>query len=301
MSDTHLVVFITGATVGLGRLTAKKCIGAGHTVIITGRTEEKLKDARQWILKDTPQYENNLHGLVMDLLDTPSMKRAVEKLGTLGLPAIDVIVHNAGGTRREFSQIHGYESTVYMNAVAPLLLNQMLLPFIEKSQHPTKRIIFIASQIHNPEINGGGGGESRKIPKDVQLEDFKGSQKTWDSMKYYKMSKLAVIWIAFSLAKKYPSIKTIAICPGFVPTTELARNSSYVLRVAMKYAISKFNFATSEDESTDFYMFHITNPDIKTGSYYEKKEPATPSEDALNITKQEKFYQLAEKTVQDNM
>ncbi|KAI8076469.1 uncharacterized protein B0P05DRAFT_545971 [Gilbertella persicaria] len=298
MSNNHLIIFITGATVGLGRLAAKKCLQLGHTVIITGRSEEKLKDAKQWILKDLqPEHEKNLHGVVMDLLDTPSMKKAVETVGSL-VPSIDVIVHNAGGTRREFSQIQKIESTVYMNAVAPLYLNQLLLPLIEKSQHPSKRIIFIASQIHNPEINGGGGGESRKIPKDVHIDDLAGDKKSWDSMKYYKMSKLAVIWGAFALAERYPSIKIVAICPGFVPTTELARNSSYVLRVAMKYAISKFNFATSEEDSTDFYISHITNPDLKTGTYYEKTKVATPSVDALNKTKQEEFYQLAEKTMQ---
>jgi NAD(P)-dependent dehydrogenase (short-subunit alcohol dehydrogenase family) len=294
------VVFITGATVGLGRLAAKKCIDLGHTVIITGRSEQKIKDARDWIVKDSPQYDSNLYGVLMDLNDLSSIQQAVKTFETFSLPAIDVLVHNAGGTLTEFKQIHGqFEQTVFMNAVAPLYLNELLLPYVQKSQHANRRILFVVSMLHDPANVGGGGGPETRIPDSVEMKDLAGDKSTWNSMRFYKLSKLAVVWNVYALAERYPDIPIIAFCPGFVPTTELARNSSYVLKLALKYVISRFHFATSEQESTDDYVYYITASDIKTGEYYQKRKISTSSKDSLDKAKREVYYELAIKTAHE--
>ncbi|KAI8087647.1 uncharacterized protein B0P05DRAFT_531759 [Gilbertella persicaria] len=292
MSNNNLIILITGASTGLGRLTAKKCLQSGHIVIITGRSEQRIKEAKQWILQDSsPQHESRLHGITMDLLDVASMKKAVQVLGTL-VSSIDVIVHNAGGLNPKFSQTYNFEDTVFMNAVAPLYLNQLLLPFIEKSQHPLKRIIFVASQIHNAEINDGTG-ELRNISEDVQLDELTGNKETWDTVKYYRLSKLALIWGVLALIPQLESTKVILMCPGYVPTTDLARHSRHLVDKDVDSP-----HATSQDESTDAYIYLITSPDIKSGSYYRKKELTSVSNDALNKRKQQEFYQLVQKAIQ---
>jgi NAD(P)-dependent dehydrogenase (short-subunit alcohol dehydrogenase family) len=295
------VIFITGATVGLGRLASKKCIDLGHTVIITGRSEQKIKDARDWILKDSPQCDSNLYGVLLDLNDLSSIKQAVKSFETFNLPAIDVLVHNAGGTLTEFKQVHGqFEQTVFMNAVAPLYLNELLMPYVQKSQHANRRILFVVSMLHDPTNVGGGGGPETRVPDSVEMKDLAGDKTTWHSMRFYKTSKLAVVWDVYALAERYPNIPIVAFCPGFVPSTDLVRNSSFVLKLALKYVISRFHFATSEEESTDDYVYYITTTsDIKSGEYYQKRKISASSKDSLDKTKREAYYELAIKTIHD--
>ncbi|KAL9550638.1 hypothetical protein PS6_005440 [Mucor atramentarius] len=288
------IVFITGATVGLGRLTAKKLIDLGHKVIISGRSEKKLKDAYTFILADSPQHKENLYSVTLDLIDLKSIKDAVEKIESFGF-GVDVLVNNAGGTLTKFQQTNpGIEDTIFMNAVGPLYLTKLLVPMIEKSQHPNKR-----SSIHDPNSKGGGNNEATKIPHDVDIQTIIKDKAHWESMKYYKLSKLASLWDAFLIADKYPQITTIVFCPGFVPTTDLIRNSGYLVRMTLKYAISKFNFTTSEQDATDGYLYYITTPgsNLKSGGYYEKKQESTPSDDALNKAKQQEFWDLAMQSI----
>ncbi|KAI8647361.1 hypothetical protein BD408DRAFT_141186 [Parasitella parasitica] len=298
-NNSKETVFITGATLGLGRLTAKKLINLGHKVIISGRSEKKINDAYSFILADAPQNKENLYSVVLDLIDLKSVKAAIEKVESLGF-AIDVLVNNAGGTRTEFKQTNeGIEDTIFMNAVGPLYLTKLMIPLIEQSQHPNKRILFVGSSIHDPNSKGGGNNQATKIPHDVDIQTVIKDKNHWDSMKYYKLSKLASLWDAYLITDRYPHLTTIVFCPGFVPTTDLIRNSSYMVRLALKYAISKLNFTTSEDDSTDDYIFYITTPgtNLKSGGYYEKKQESKPSDDALNKAKQQEFWNLAMKSI----
>ena len=45
------VIYITGASAGIGYATAELCLKKGATVIITGRDNENLKNAEKKLLK----------------------------------------------------------------------------------------------------------------------------------------------------------------------------------------------------------------------------------------------------------
>ena len=45
------VIYITGASAGIGYATAKLCLQKGATVIITGRNKDNLDDAQKELLK----------------------------------------------------------------------------------------------------------------------------------------------------------------------------------------------------------------------------------------------------------
>ncbi|KAI8973531.1 hypothetical protein BDF20DRAFT_914959 [Mycotypha africana] len=297
--SSKLIILITGATSGLGRLAAKKCLNLGHTVIITARTEDKLKNAKEWILKDASlPMKDKLYGLLLDLQDLKTVQTVVDELHNFNLPAIDVVVHNAGCTCTTFTQVNGcIETTVFINAVAPLYLNRLLMPFLEKSQCPGKRILFVASSLHDSKVRGGGRGEEDRIPDNVTLADIAGDEQGWHSMKYYKISKLAVVWNMYALSERISSdIPVIAFCPGFVPGTELIRHSNFFMRFVLKYIISNFSFTTTEDDATNDYVHYITS-DIQSASYYQKKQVSSPSADALDKTKQQAYWELANKTI----
>ncbi len=91
MSSSIKTVLITGATAGIGRMTALHLAKLGHHVIASGRKVvelAKLKEEAGSLSLDT---------LVMDVTSATSIALAVETVSTLtGGKGVDVLVNNAG-------------------------------------------------------------------------------------------------------------------------------------------------------------------------------------------------------------
>lgn len=81
-------VFITGATSGFGKATAKRFDAEGWQTVISGRRGERL-DALKTELK------NPSHSIVLDVRDKDAVLAAVDALPAEFSP-IDVLVNNAG-------------------------------------------------------------------------------------------------------------------------------------------------------------------------------------------------------------
>lgn len=82
-------ILITGGGTGIGFSIAKKCIDEGATVLITGRTESKLKEAKIKIGSD------HLKTLVWDQSIVSQCQHNIEKSTRLLGGEIDVLVNNA--------------------------------------------------------------------------------------------------------------------------------------------------------------------------------------------------------------
>lgn len=86
------VAFITGASKGIGRATARVLSEEGCTVVITARGEERLKEVANDISSATG---NEVHAIAGDMMTDDAVKRAVdETLERYG--HIDVLVPCAG-------------------------------------------------------------------------------------------------------------------------------------------------------------------------------------------------------------
>ena len=83
------IIFITGATSGIGHATAVKFADAGWKVIATGRRIERLND----LAKKYP--DGRLLALQMDVRDRKSVEDAVSSLNA-DWSKIDVLLNNAG-------------------------------------------------------------------------------------------------------------------------------------------------------------------------------------------------------------
>jgi len=80
-------ILVTGGSLGIGKATAKMLIDKGATVVITGRSKERLEASAQ---------EIGAIPLVFDVSDLESIPaKAAECIGLLG-GKIDVLVNNAG-------------------------------------------------------------------------------------------------------------------------------------------------------------------------------------------------------------
>lgn len=82
-------ILVTGVTAGFGRAIAELLISKGHTVIGTGRRQEKLDELKS-------QLGDNFIPLNFDVSDLPATKTALQTLPNDLLTNIDVLVNNAG-------------------------------------------------------------------------------------------------------------------------------------------------------------------------------------------------------------
>jgi short-subunit dehydrogenase len=112
-------VLITGASSGIGSECAREFHAAGHTVTLAARRKELL-DALAAELKE------RVHVVAVDLA-----KQATETSWLGGLPAVDVLINNAGmqynGATAGIAADQA-ESLLKLNLVAPLMLTRAVLP-----------------------------------------------------------------------------------------------------------------------------------------------------------------------------
>ncbi len=83
-------VFITGGTSGIGFGLAKAYLQAGHRVIITGRSEDRLNKAKESL----NIYSNFLEGVLLDVTDKVTMKKYLLEVDKKY--RIDTVIANAG-------------------------------------------------------------------------------------------------------------------------------------------------------------------------------------------------------------
>jgi len=122
------VVMVTGASSGIGFVTAKKLAAAGAKVVLVARTREKLEETRQIIEKaggEAHVYPCDLNN--MEAID--AMAEAV--LNDFG--HVDVLINNAGRSIRRavfesLDRFHDFERTMQLNYFGAVRLIMKLLP-----------------------------------------------------------------------------------------------------------------------------------------------------------------------------
>lgn len=84
------VIFITGATSGFGRATARRFAEAGWSLVLTGRRRERLE-----ALRDELATKVAVHIAPLDVRDAVAVKRVVDELPE-AFARIRTLVNNAG-------------------------------------------------------------------------------------------------------------------------------------------------------------------------------------------------------------
>lgn len=183
-------ILLTGATDGIGFETVKLLAAKGHTLLLHGRSEEKLADTRVQLSK------------VQDVGVLETYRADLSKLGDVEALAesvtdkhknIDVLINNAGVFKvSNQTTDEGYDIRFIVNTIAPYLLTQKLLRHIPENG----RIVNLSSAAQAPVDFGALAGEHRLSDTDA-----------------YAQSKLAIImWSAHMAAKvsgKGPAIISV--------------------------------------------------------------------------------------------
>jgi len=126
------VVLITGASSGIGLITARKCAAAGAKVLLVARTREKLEDVQRILAK----AGGEAHVYPCDLSNMESIDAMADAvLNDFG--HVDVLVNNAGRSIRRavmesLDRFHDFERTMQLNYFGAVRLILKLLPSMGK-------------------------------------------------------------------------------------------------------------------------------------------------------------------------
>ncbi|WP_116969769.1 SDR family oxidoreductase [Blastomonas sp. UPD001] len=89
------VALVTGAAGNLGGAIIRRFIAEGATLVMTGRTEERLAAAKQALLDETGVEESRVFTVILDGADPDSVRAGIDQVRA-ALGRIDVLVNNAG-------------------------------------------------------------------------------------------------------------------------------------------------------------------------------------------------------------
>lgn len=131
MKTTKNTILITGGSAGIGFETAKLLSEQGNNVIIIGRDENRLDDAKAKL--------NNVTAIKADVSKADDVKDLVTKLEKL-FPELNVVINNAGRALlynlADESQdaFANAEDEILTNYLSIIRLNQALLPLLKQQE-----------------------------------------------------------------------------------------------------------------------------------------------------------------------
>ena len=146
------IVFITGASSGIGAACAKKFAQAGYDLVLNARSEDKLRP----LLEELTSYSVQVCPLIFDVRDRQAAQQAIDSLPE-AFKAIDVLVNNAGlalGMDKEYEGIEeNYDTMIDTNITALLMITRMVVPGMV--EHGRGHIINIGSVAGDAAYPGG--------------------------------------------------------------------------------------------------------------------------------------------------
>jgi len=259
---------MTGATSGLGKVSAIKSANDGNTLIILARDKSKGEALKAAFNNQYPNASGKFEIIEGDLSSLDSVNAACQEVKSK-YPVVDMIINNAGIMNFEFKKtIDNIEETLQVNLISPLLICHLLFDNLKKALDP--KIIFTSSGLHQGEIN-------------FKNLEFKNS---FSSFKVYRQSKLGVILICRLLAKslKDYNISIFSQHPGIV-RTNLGRTAGWFSKLIF-YLMGK---SPKKGSQTLSYIMETPTPQLKSGEYYANKEVTTTTKESYDMDVAEKL------------
>jgi retinol dehydrogenase-13 len=260
------LVVLTGATSGIGYLTARKFASHGARLLCVNRNEEKSARLKAEI---ESEFNVSCDYIIADLSSLNETRAAAEQLKSLDHP-IDVLIHNAGVylTKREVTA-EGFDKVFVVHHLSSFLINIELSEKL-KSQE-SARIIMVSSEGH------------RFVPWGLRLDDLNWEKRRYSGLKSYGSAKLAQLQTMLIFKEYFASsgVSINAMHPGAVRSETGQENGAF-------YRWTKRNFydkmlRPTEIASDSIYYLGVSNElDGISGKFFNlttDEEPAPPALD----------------------
>jgi NAD(P)-dependent dehydrogenase (short-subunit alcohol dehydrogenase family) len=253
------VILVTGANAGIGKATII-ALARHHPKRLYGsaRSQAKWDATVKDIKAQVP--EANVDFLEMDLASLASVNTAAEKILAEN-DRLDVIINNAGimcvpaATTKD-----GYEIHFGTNHLGHALLIKRLLPLLQKTAALPDSDVRI--------VNVTSAGHALAPGKGIVFDKLKSDMKDTHEMRLYGQSKLAQVFHAKELAKRYPDIISTAVHPGRVGTGLLDHYNGPFMKMQKLFDRMITIFTTEQGALNQLWAGFGNKSDVKSGSYY---------------------------------
>ena len=246
------IVFISGATSGIGKACAEKFASFNYNIIITGRREERLSVIKTELEN---KYNINVLTLCFDVQDRKLVFEAIQNMPE-EWKAIDVLINNAGLSlgRDSFddSNLDDWDTMMHTNVDGLLYVSKALLPNLIKHQ---SHIINMGSIAGKEIYENGNIYCASKFAVDAISRSMRV-----DLLKYgIKVTAIhpGAVDTEFSLVR-YKGYKTKAdsVYKGFTPLSaeDIADTIYYTASLPKHVCINELTITPTRQAST--YYFH---------------------------------------------
>jgi len=206
------LVVITGATSGIGYVTAKKFASRGADILCVNRDEEKSKAFCEVLNR---QHNTKCAYLIADFTNLAEIHAVAKQLSTFDRN-IDVLIHNAGVyvTRKTFTA-NNLEMVFQTNYLSSFILNYYIKDKLIKQK--CGRIIFVNSEAHRFAVWG------------LHLDDLTWNKHRYSGLKSYGAAKTAQLLSMIKLNEYFSGtgVTVNAMHPGNVKTNSGHNNGKF--------------------------------------------------------------------------
>ena len=260
------LVVISGATAGIGYLTARKFASQGANLLCINRSEEKSAALKEEIERE---FGVSCEYILADMSVMADIQRAAEELQKIERP-IDVLVHNAGvhRTKRELTP-EGFDKVFLVNHLSSFMINILLSEKL-KSQEKA-RIILVNSEGH------------RFAPWGLELDDLNWDKRRYSGLKSYGSAKLAQLQtnLLFDEYFRNSGVDINAMHPGAV-RSETGKENGAFYRWFKRNLFDKMLRPTEIASESIYYLGVSKEMEGVSGKFFNlttEEEPAPPALD----------------------
>jgi NAD(P)-dependent dehydrogenase (short-subunit alcohol dehydrogenase family) len=272
------ICLVTGATSGIGKVTALELARMGATVIVVARDPARGQATVDEIGRATGSSQ--VSTMLCDFASQASIRRLAEEYRRTH-DRLHVLVNNAGVILgpREVTE-DGLEATFAINHIGYFLLTNLLLDVLRTSA--PARVVSVASGAH--------------MQGRLDLDDLQ-HERSYSAFGAYAASKLANIAWSAELARRLAGTGVTAntMHPGAV-ATRWGDSGSAFFRLLLKVGRP---FLRNPQKGAETVIHLATSPDVEgvTGKYFFNRRPVTPSRQARDPETGRRLWEASERLV----
>ena len=272
----HLVV-ITGATSGIGFVTAQKYASRGAKLLCINRDEKKSEELCETLKS---QYGTQCGYMIADFTKLADVHSVARRLAALD-DDIDVLIHNAGVyVTKKTLTTDNLEIVFQTNYLSTFILNYYTR---EKFADQKKgRILFVNSEAHRFVVWG------------LHLDDLAWEKHRYSGLKAYGAAKTSQLLSMIKLKDYFAGtgVTVNAMHPGNVITNSGQNNAGFY-KILKKIFIDRTARPLEISAESLYYLGVSSELDGISGKFFNlttKEEPAPP---ALDRDVAEKLWLLS--------
>jgi len=257
------LVVITGATSGIGYVTAREYASRGANLLVINRNKEKTLNLCEEIKRD---FGVGCDFRLADFAHLSDVKKVGEELANSDLN-IDVFIHNAGVYLDEKTiSDDGLEMVFQVDHLSSFILNYILKDKLKAQQKC--RIIYVNSEGHRFAILG------------LKLNDLNWDKRKYSGLKSYGSAKTAQLLTMLKFDEYFQNsgVTINAMHPGNVKTNMGEEDSGFFQRKFIEPS-----YRSPEISAKSLYYLGVSK-DIESvsGKFFSltyEEEPAPPALD----------------------